>query len=1092
MNSECPFCKVSEERIAFTQTSCVALWDGFPVTEGHLLLVPKRHVSAWGDLTDSERSGLFDTIATAQTFLRTRFPLSGFNVGFNEGAAAGQTVPHFHIHVIPRRLGDVADPRGGVRHVIPAKGNYLASAQPVGTRVDLVPHNRALISGNEDALIRHLLPHIDQSYSIDLVVAFILDSGVRLLQPRLQELLKRGGRLRIVTGDYLDVTEPSALRRLLDLEGNVHQWVFEAGRTSFHPKSWVFHFAGGGGLAIVGSSNLSETALRSGVEWNYRVYDHSTTDGWNDVVRGFELLLTRPELKPLTHEWIEAYEANRVEVDRPRRVFAEVTPEPPLPPVIPHGIQQQALRALKETRAIGFTAGLVVLATGLGKTWLSAFDSVSFGRILFVAHREEILNQATATFRRVRPTARFGRYSGDKKDLKADVLFASIQTLGRAQHLRNFPPDSFDYIVVDEFHHAAAPTYRVLIEHFTPKFLLGLTATPERTDGGDLLGLCQENLVFRCDMFKGIEERLLSPFRYFGVPDDVDYAQIPWRSAAFDEKALTEALATNRRAQNAFEQHRSRGGAKSIGFCCSILHADFMANFFNDKGLRAAAIHSGVTSAPRVTTLEQLQAGELDIVFAVDILNEGVDLPEVDTILMLRPTESSIVWLQQFGRGLRISEGKSRLTVVDYIGNHRIFLTKARTLLHLGEGDRPLALALEAVRRGQLQFPPGCEVTYELKALEILEQLLRATHKGDALEAFYLDFRERHGARPTALETFHADFDPRVTGHGGWLGFVAHMGDLDPQEAEVFRRHAAFFQDLSTTQMSKSYKMLLLKAMLVEHSLPGEVSLDDLLGQFIQIAARNPQFKSDVSVPLDRRSEVRRLLIENPITAWTDGKGTGGTKYFKFDGQVFATTFAVPPQLVPAFTKLTEELLDLRIGQYLDRRDQEVSAEVEAERLPGTASFQGGGPELWKNYMRRDIPGLFGAIFHAGSWNAGMVLTGKDLVLLMTLKKGDLAAGNQYEDHFIDPQTFQWHTQSRTTQRSKHGQVIGGGLAGYRVHLFIRPSRLRDTGAAPFTYCGEISFAEWEGEKPITVTSKLASPVPDHLRRVFRIGQGAA
>jgi superfamily II DNA or RNA helicase len=220
---------------------------------------------------------------------------------------------------------------------------------------------------------------------------------------------------------------------------------------------------------------------------------------------------------------------------------------------------------------------LVVLATGLGKTWLAAFDSENFQRVLFVAHREEILAQAMATFRRIQPKARFGRYTGDEKDLTADALFASIQTLGRASHLRNFHPDAFDYIVVDEFHHASARTYRALIEHFTPRFLLGLTATPERTDGGDLLGLCQENLVFRCDMFEGIEQALLSPFRYFGIPDEVDYAQIPWRSSSFDEEELTAALATQARAQNAFDQLRQRGGQRAIGFCCSRVHADFMA-----------------------------------------------------------------------------------------------------------------------------------------------------------------------------------------------------------------------------------------------------------------------------------------------------------------------------------------------------------------------------------------------------------------------------------------------------------------------------------------------------------------------------------
>jgi hypothetical protein len=296
----------------------------------------------------------------------------------------------------------------------------------------------------------------------------------------LQELLDRGGRLRLLAGDYLDVTEPSALRQLLDLSGNVHRWMFETSNISFHPKSWIFHFGHGGSIAIVGSSNLTETALRSGIEWNYRVYDKSNPGGWDDVLNGFESLIKRTEIRELTHEWIDRYEARRVPPTQRPRSFSEVAEEAPLPAPTPHNIQRQALLALRATRSQGYTAGLVVLATGLGKTWLAAFDSEDFQRILFVAHREEILAQAMATFRRLRPKARFGRYTGDEKDLDADALFDSIQTLGRVSHLRNFHPDAFDYIVVDEFHHASARTYRALIDHFTPRFLLGLTATNRR------------------------------------------------------------------------------------------------------------------------------------------------------------------------------------------------------------------------------------------------------------------------------------------------------------------------------------------------------------------------------------------------------------------------------------------------------------------------------------------------------------------------------------------------------------------------------------------------------------------------------------
>lgn len=1037
----------------------------------------------WKDLEAYEIEDIAKSVEHAQSFLRDRFSIDGFNVGFNEGVAAGQTVPHFHVHVIPRRFGDMADPRGGVRHVIPEKGNYKKASVIPPWDNDGTPHRRALIAGGEDALLHHLLPHIQQAHSIDVAVAFILDSGVRLLHPYLQELLDRGGRLRVIAGDYLDVTDPSSLRRLLDLDGDVHRWIFEANPLSFHPKAWIFHFAQGGGIAIVGSSNLSETALRSGIEWNYRLYDATKANGWQDVLDGYEELLKKSEVKELTNDWIDGYEARRVRLDMPRRELAEAPPEPPLPTPIPHGIQLQALDALRNSRRQGYTAGLVVLATGLGKTWLSVFDSESFDRILFVAHREEILSQAMATFRRLRPTARFGRYAGDEKDLQADVLFASIQTLGRVSHLRNFPADAFDYIVVDEFHHAAARTYRTLIEHFTPKFLLGLTATPERTDGGDLLALCQENLVYRCDMFEGIEAELLSPFRYFGVPDEVDYSQIPWRSSAFDERELTAALATQARAQNAFDQLKLRGGKRAIGFCCSRVHADFMAQYFLERGVRAVAIHSGTTSAPRVSSLTRLQAGELDIVFAVDILNEGVDIPEIDTVLMLRPTESAIVWMQQFGRGLRVSQDKSHLIVLDYIGNHRVFLTKARTLLQSGEGDRSLALALDRVRRREMQFPPGCEVTYDLKALDLLEGLLKASKDADALEAFYVDFRSRHGQRPTATEIFHAGFNPRATGHGGWFSFVEHKDDLGAAEKIVHQRHGAFLDSVASTPMNRSYKMLLLEAMLQRDNLPGSMHIDALTAEVARFAARNPRFKQDISVPLNDTGKVKRLLIENPIAAWIAGKGTGGEAYFGFAEDSFHTMFEVAPAVQSTFVDMVREIIDWRLAQYLDRIIGELPEEPEGGKPEG----EGKALELWQSYARNEIPPFFKATFNTGSWNSGMVTVGPHLILLVTLAKGDLAVGNEYVDHFIDARTFEWQSQNQTGQSSRHGQIINGSLPDHDVHLFVRPRRLRGAKAAPFIYCGVVAFQKWTGEKPITVTWKLSNPVPDHLRRLFKI-----
>jgi diadenosine tetraphosphate (Ap4A) HIT family hydrolase/HKD family nuclease len=517
----CPFCVATPERVVFEDGLVRAVWDGFPVSPGHLLVVPRRHVPTWFEASQEERVALLAALDRARELLADRHRPDGYSIGLNVGAAGGQTIFHLHVHLIPRYAGDVPDPRGGVRHVIPGKGNYLAPAPAAGAE----EKSRLVSGGERDPLMPYLSEELARASRADIAVGFVLPSGVGRMEEHLRDFLDRGGRLRLLTGDYLGLTDPDALTRLLDLGGDRQIRIFETDREtgpawpgpeaplSFHPKAYVFYRSDGSGAAFVGSSNLSESALQTGIEWNYRTVSSAEGNALAGVVQAFESLFAHPATQELTADWIERYRARRPPPDRLERTAwppIEIPPEPRQVPT-PHAVQQEALAALAGTRAAGNTAGLVVLATGLGKTWLSAFDSnrPEYRRILFVAHREEILNQSLRTFRAIRPEARLGLYTGQGRDPHADVLFASIQTLGRAAHLERFGREAFDYLVVDEFHHAAAPTYRRLIDYFRPKFLLGLTATPERTDGGDLLALCQENLVYRCDLIEGARRDLL-------------------------------------------------------------------------------------------------------------------------------------------------------------------------------------------------------------------------------------------------------------------------------------------------------------------------------------------------------------------------------------------------------------------------------------------------------------------------------------------------------------------------------------------------------------------------------------------------------
>lgn len=935
MPTDCPFCRPRPENIFFADRLVVGLWDGHPVSAGHALLVPRRHFASWFDSTGEEKAALLEAIDAAKAAIEQLHSPDAYNIGINAGRAAGQTIFHLHVHVIPRYHGDVNDPRGGVRHVIPSKGNYLLDVQDTGPAYS-ASHEKLLISGGAtEPLIQHLKVQLATAINVDIAVAFVMKSGVELLHSSIAEALARGGRVRLLTGDYLDATDPVALLQLLDLEpgaGSIARRVYQTlagtgnGRglaTAFHPKAYIFQHRDGSGTAFVGSSNLSRSALMDGVEWNYRVVASRDGKGFHEIRAAFDKLFHDPATTELTDEWIDSYlqrRALRIETVDGDRAIAP--PPEAIEVPVPHSIQIEALTALQQSRQEGADAGLVVLATGLGKTWLSAFDSCEFERVLFVAHREEILSQAMQTFRRIRPQEYLGHYTGQEKHPKAKVVFASIQTLSRQTHLEEFPTGHFDYIVVDEFHHASAATYRRLLQYFKPRFLLGLTATPERSDGADLLELCGGNLVFRCDLAEGIRRNLLCPFDYYGVPDEVDYTNIPWRSRRFDEEELTTAVATVSRAENSLDQLNRRGGKRTLAFCVSQRHADFMAAFFKSKGKRTVAVHSGISSAPRTLSLEQLQAGALDIVCAVDMFNEGVDLPDLDTVMMLRPTESKILWLQQFGRGLRKSTSDKRLRVIDYIGNHRTFLLKPQTLFNLTVGDQNIQNLLERYQAGTAEIPPGCSVTYDLAAIDILRGLLKVGRPpSEALRTYVQDFIDLHGVRPTALEAYRDGYAPRsVRGNfGSWFAFLKSVGALSEDHDEARSTAPSFLESLEVTPMSKSFKMVTLLAMLNEDRFPGSIGIDELTAAVRQLGIHQPRVAADFATEFATESSLRSHLEVNPVRAWAGGAGTGGKTYFSYVDGIFASSIGSPDSKRPAVQELTRELVEWRLAEYLDR-----------------------------------------------------------------------------------------------------------------------------------------------------------------------------
>ena len=1190
----CPFCQPDPSRVFFRSDAVLALWDLYPVTPGHALIVPVRHVPTWFEATKTEQTELMSTLELVKAEVERRGQIDGWNIGVNVGAAAGQTVPHLHIHLIPRRTGDVADPRGGVRYVIPEHANYLRDAASPVYEVDAdLDSDTYLTTGPDRPFLQRLELDLAAADGIDMAVAFVKPSGVERLMPHLSDLIQRGGRLRLLTGTYLGITDPDAIGRLLDLRtlfprSQIELRAYERADVSFHPKAYVLANRARAGVAYVGSSNLSASALSDGVEWNYRLEQHREPRGYSSVILAFERLFSHPDTSPIDARWVAAYRDRRPVLGPPSVGAAEADIEVPeiVPVTEPNDVQREAMVALAAARAEGKRAGLVVMATGLGKTWLAAFDTArpEFGRLLFVAHREEILRQAFQTFRRIRPGASAGFYMGEEQLPDADLLFASVQTLGRQAHLDRFNPGAFDYIVVDEFHHASAPTYQRLITHFRPAFLLGLTATPNRTDGGDLLTLCQNNLVYECGLTSGIRRGLLSTFRYFGVPDDVDYRNIPWRSTRFDEQALTEAVATQARAANVLEQWRKHGGARTIGFCVSMRHADFMSEFFRSEGVRAVAVHSGPRSAPRALSLEQLADGKLQVVFAVDMFNEGVDVPAIDTVMMLRPTESQIVWLQQFGRGLRKFEGKC-LSVIDYIGNHRSFLLKVRTLLDVqGGGDREVAAALARAQAGELDLPPGCEVTYELAAINLLQGLLRTGPQSaaDVLGEYYRDFSARNGVRPTAAEAHRDGYQPRSLrpAHGSWLGYVAAVGGLSEAASAAFLAHRAFLEALEISPMTRGFKMAVLLAMLDREGLPGPgLTIDELVAAVRALGSRDSRVAADFGDPWRTDAELAKSLRDNPLAAWTRAGAAGRLPAFTLKDGRFTFHGDVPLDQRDALRQLVRELAEWRLEEYFGRRSDPAVAdaihleikqasgrpmaflpnrddhqglpqgwvEVSIDGVPHQANFvkvalnvvrpsgsdenvwpkllrgwfgsdagapgtrhrvelrqtgdgwllrpvgvegQPSSPVLWSRYAREQIPRFFGDVFSQAKWNVGFLpvptAEPEALILLVTLDKDGMDRRFGYGDRFLDRQTFQWQSQNKTDQAGKHGRMICDHASlGISVHLFVRATKKIGSAAAPFVYCGLVTFDSWSGERPITVVWRLQQAVPDRLADDF-------
>lgn len=700
------------------------------------------------------------------------------------------------------------------------------------------------ITGNKD----HIYPKLKQSFktatTIDIIVSFLMESGVKLLLQDLKEALNRGVKIRILTGNYLKITQPQALYLLKsELKDKVDLRFYNNPNKSFHPKAYMFHNPIDSEIYI-GSSNISRGALTSSIEWNYRFLKSAAPndfkvfyDTFEDLFNNHSLIITDEVLKDYSKQWTRPniykdIEKEESKEDNVINIFE------------PRGAQIEALYSLEKSREEGFDKGLVVAATGIGKTYLSAFDSAKYNKILFVAHREEIIKQAAQSFKNVRNSDDIGFFYSNQKDTKNSFIFALVQTLGKEQYLNEeyFSKDYFDYIIVDEFHHAVSSNYKKIIDYFIPKFLLGLTATPERLDSKDVFALCDYNMVYEVRLKDAINKGWLVPFRYYGIYDEtVNYEHIDYKNGKYDDKQLEEALMLNKRGEVILNHYLKYNSKRAIGFCASRHHAEYMAKIFNENNIPSAAVYSGEKgeySEERNIALSKLTSGELKVIFSVDMFNEGLDVPAIDMVMFLRPTQSPTIFLQQLGRGLRKFKDKKYLNVLDFIGNYK----KANLVPFLLSGKEYSASECKKNKQGDYEFPEECIVDFDFRIIDIFKkQAEREMRVKDKVKEQFEIVSQMLGYRPSRVELFTYIDDEvyqnirskAMNPFSNYLEYIKENDKLTHDEEILYNsRGREFINMIETTSMSKTYKMPVLLAFYNDGDVKMEISEDDIYKSF--------------------------------------------------------------------------------------------------------------------------------------------------------------------------------------------------------------------------------------------------------------------